>query len=507
MSAELHALIHSLSKAERRFLSLFADFGAGRSFDSTLELMEAILELPAWDEALLLKSLRKQSLIDHLSSHKTRLLNLVLRSQRLHRSEKSVGSELRGLMEDIAFLMGKGQPRMAQKRLEKAKALAIHYEDHGTMLQLITWEQRLFIQTGTGSERAFFERLELEERHHLDRLSLQQSLLRQHTRIRSLLRTVGRARKPEEQEAFRAILMDPCLRQPPPEDAFYASTLFLQIRGTYHLAMGESESAWLNFDLLMHRWEAHSDQIGHHSELYLSSLNNYLSSCLSDKKYHSHFLAKVKTARDVHDVQPETRVKMERVAYAQELSFRMNFRTLEDSAAFLEELQAWLDSVKGTLEGAWQLFFYNNLSLYHFIFSSFRKANHWLKKILDYKGTDARQDIRDFARVFQLILQYELGNLDLQEYLLRSASRSLKREDKVYAMESAILEWTKAMQKLSHFPGDRERLEPFKVLLGKLEPLADAATGRLPLGLNEVTIWAKSKVAGVSIGDYFQGKG
>jgi hypothetical protein len=501
MSAELFSLIHALSKAERRFLSLYADLGAGRAHNSTLQLLNVMADMPAWDEDALVQRLQKKALADNLSSHKTRLLNLILKSQRLQRSDDSVISQLHGLLEDIGFLVSKGQLRLAKKRLDKTKALASGHEEHAIALQVLAWEQRIFIQTAQGPEQIFFDRLEQDERHHLERLSLQQGLLRQHSRIRSLLRTVARARKPEEREAFRAILLDPVMLSPPPEDAFFATALFLQIRGTYHLAMGETEHAWLNFHLLMQRWERYAHQIEHRSDLYLGSLNNYLSTCISDPKYYPHFLKNVLLARQVTGISPETRLKLERVVFTQELAFRMNFKTLAESVAFVAELEAWLESKATALEPARLLHLYYNLAQFHFVYGSYKPANRWLQKIVHFPDTDARQDIRDFARVFQLVLQYELGNLDLQEYLLRSATRYLRREDKVFELETALLDWVKTMQKSSSAT-PAASLPHYKALLQKLLPLADASTGRLPLGLNEIIMWAESKVQGMPIGDY-----
>ncbi len=501
MSSQLHALINSLDKAEKRFLRLFAAGGAGRSFDSTLRLFDLIDAMPQWDEEAILKSLPKPSMVANLSSLKTRLLDLITESQRQLQAGKTIGSQLRASIDDIEFLVGKQQFGFAKKRLRKAKGLAIQYEEEGMVLQLLYWELQLFLRSPEEQENVFFERLEGDQAHHLARLALQQGFLRLHERIRGLMRTFVRARKPAEIDAYRAIILDPLMQTPPPEDAFFATSLFLQIRGSYHIAMGEVQSAWDNFDLLMRRWERHADQIEHRSDLYLSSLNNFLGTCLSDTKFHRHFLEGISRAKQLTGIPPTTKAKMNRVVFLQELLFRMNFSTFMQSQAFLVEIEAWLLANASTLEPARLLNFYYNLSQFHFLAGKFKGANRWLQKILQFPTTDARQDIQNFAPIFQLVLQYELGNLDLQEYLLRNATRQLKREGKVYELEKAVLRWVKRMQKLPSNPApDAQRA--FLDLVEILTQLTDIQTGRPPLGLTELMIWAESKVHGVEMGEY-----
>lgn len=505
MSEQLFTLIKSLEKAEKRFFRLYATLGAGPTHDNYLTLFDKIDALTHWDEAALLKSLKKKALQENLSSNKSRLTDLILKSQRLLRSGKTIGSQLRAYLEDIEFLLSKNQVLAARKRLHKAKTLARHFEEEAVLLQLLYWEQQIFLRAPDQAEQGFFEQMAGEEQGCLDRLALQQGLMRLHERIRSLIRTISRARKPEELQAYKTILLHPLMQSPPPEQAFYAATLFLQIRGTYHLALGEIRDAWDNFDLLMRRWELYADQIEHRSDLYLGSLNNYLGTCLSDPKFHPHFLEWVQRARHIQGISPPTRLKLERVAYVQELAFRMNFSTLQASEAFVQEMAHWLQAHADTLEPGRLLHCYYNLTQFHFVYGRYSQANRWLLKISHFPETDARQDIRDFARIFQVVLQHELENFDLQDYLLRSATRYLKQSGQTSELEEALLQWVRNTQKLD--PTDKGAMKAcLKTLLQRLLALQEKHPGRPPLGLQEMILWAESKIAGKAIGDYFQAK-
>jgi hypothetical protein len=48
------------------------------------------------------------------------------------------------------------------------------------------------------------------------------------------------------------------------------------------------------------------------------------------------------------------------------------------------------------------------------------KALFWLNKVLNDNEPTLRQDIFTYARLFNLVVHYELGNFDLLEYIVRS---------------------------------------------------------------------------------------
>ena len=500
MSDQLHTLVHSLEKSELRFLRLFAEMGAGPAHGNCLVLLDALLALPSWDEAHLLARLPPGALHDHFSSNKTRLLDLLLKSQRLLHSGKDVRTTLRNHLTDIELLIAKARFPLALKRLRKAKVLARHFEEEAVLLQLLHLELRLSQQAPVQEAFAFLvqelpnclARLELAEHHNL-----------LYERLRLHVRIHGRARTPEAQAALDAIRADPLLSiTPDPALSRHAYLLHQQVLGTCHIIRGEADLALAIFEPLLALWESDADLISHRSHIYLSCLNNYLGTCLTDTATHPQFLAAVASTRRLQGLAPHTRLRAEQVTYVHELNYRINFSTLDASAQFIAELRTWLDTHAMRLDAAPVLSLYNNLTLFHFVYGAHKPANAWLQRILHFPDTEARADIHDFAPILQLVLQYELQNFDLTDYLLRNASRRIQRAGKELALETSVLAWFKRLQKVSLQSTAAQR-QSLQQLLDQLRALA-TQPGRPPLGLNELILWAESRMEGVPLAQHFQ---
>jgi hypothetical protein len=172
---------------------------------------------------------------------------------------------------------------------------------------------------------------------------------------------------------------------------------------------------------------------------------------------------------------------------------------------FMGELNHWLDQHKDKLSDVRLLIFYYNITLYYFAHSQFSQAQKWLLKILHFPPTEARADIRDFARVFQLVLQYELGNLDVQEYLLRSAYRYFNRTQKLHEYEEAILTFVRKEQKNAGI-SRKATYSAFETLQESLQKIRSEAEGAEPVGFQVMLFWIESHLEGVPLKVYYARK-
>jgi hypothetical protein len=500
MSAHLHALVHSLEKSERRFLRLYASLGAGPAHGNCLALLDALLAMPAWEAAHLAKRLPDGALRANLSSNKTRLADLILDALRLLHHGKDVRATLRDRIADVELLIGKSLFKLANKRLHKAKTLARHYEEEASYLQLLHLELRLLAHQPMQHTAHI---LASEMPDCLLRLQAIQSHYLIYERLRLHARLHGRARTPEAQASLESIRTDLLLAAPAPaSDLHFANLLRDQALGTIHLLTGDFGAARAIFAPLIARWEAAPDFISHHTHVYLSCLNNYLGTCLSVESTHPQFLKAVIAARQIKGVASHARLRADQVAYVHELNYRLNFSTLDQSKDFVAEIAGWLDQHDTQLDAANFLSLTYNLTLFHFMYGAYKSANAWLQRILNFPDTPARADIRDFAPILQLVLQYALQNFDLADYLLRNASRRMQREGRHLILETAVLEWFKRLQKASLQSTAAQRVS-LQQLLAELHALSQQP-GRPPLGLNELILWAESHLQGIPLAQHFR---
>ena len=81
-----------------------------------------------------------------------------------------------------------------------------------------------------------------------------------------------------------------------------------------------------------------------------------------------------------------------------------------------------------------------------------------------------RRDLYNFARIFNLIIHYELGNNDLLEYVIKSTARQLNKGDSDYVPETIVI---KHLRKLIKFNNEKARLDAYNDMKNELEKIKE----------------------------------
>ena len=125
-SEHLFQLIKSLSKSEKRSFKLFANRHTIGDKNNYIELFDAIEKQIVYDEALLVKKIKDQKLVNNISSIKVQLYNLILKSLRQYNSGDKASYEIRMYMDYIDLLFEKGLYNQCKKILKTLKTQTFH---------------------------------------------------------------------------------------------------------------------------------------------------------------------------------------------------------------------------------------------------------------------------------------------------------------------------------------------------------------------------------------------
>lgn len=141
MSQELHQLLKSLNKGEKRAVILAAEKTEGDK--NFLELYYAIIAQDKYDEKGIISENKGRPFIKHLGFTKNYLQNFILKELRSINSNYKVNIRLKNFLIDIELMFWKGQFKMAIKLINQAKVLAEKYEYHLMLEELYYWERRI----------------------------------------------------------------------------------------------------------------------------------------------------------------------------------------------------------------------------------------------------------------------------------------------------------------------------------------------------------------------------
>ena len=122
----------------------------------------------------------------------------------------------------------------------------------------------------------------------------------------------------------------------------------------------------------------------------------------------------------------------------------------------------------------------------------------YLNEVLNDNEQNLRQDIYSFARLFNLVIHYELGNYDFLEYVIKSTNRYLNKQERNYEIENTCI---KQIRKLSKTPVEVNRIEIFDKLNEEISVLLNDQNERVVLEYFNIDAWVKSKINKTSFED------
>ncbi|MEY3398112.1 MAG: hypothetical protein RL220_706, partial [Bacteroidota bacterium] len=137
-----------------------------------------------------------------------------------------------------------------------------------------------------------------------------------------------------------------------------------------------------------------------------------------------------------------------------ELSISHRTGDFEKGVVDAERIMKDLIEYEGKLHKEHEMTFFYQFAYIYFLAGQYNKALYWINKLLNDNESNLRQDIYSYARLFNLVVHYELGNLDLLEYTLKSTTRYLQRRGRDFNFEKVILD---NMKKLIRAHGDDSR--------------------------------------------------
>lgn len=497
---DLHALINALSTAEKRsFRRFVGPLKKGES--QTLVLFDSLSNKEVFDEPLIQQELKKKKIKRNLPTLMGRLREQILKSQRVLYASHKIDSRLYNALEEIDYLFNKRLNHQAMACVDRTAQMARRFSRTHHELILIGWKRRILLDMQPKGVQKAFHVLEESQKRVVHIQQQQLDLHNLQVQMHTLNKQVHQPRKQEEIAKYKALLDQLEAHTQESSTDFLCTIYAREIKGLYHMAMQEYPEAYALYKELVIDFRKTAGWIQDRPELFLSLFNNYQNALM----YFSYDLSELEEGlvflREIPLKMPNTRFRFHSISYQKELLMRMNQGRFAESEAFTEEVETWLTQHQEGLTHTRRLTFWYNLAVFYFFSDQFSRSNQFLNQIIQLEGKEERQDIRDFARVFQLILQHELGNGDLIEYLHRSAHRYLNRREKLSAFAKAILHWFKP-ERYTEWA-----LEPTIAIQSLLTQLsswrADHPDQTPPFGLEEVKLWCQSKLTDQSMQTVF----
>ena len=162
--------------------------------------------------------------------------------------------------------------------------------------------------------------------------------------------------------------------------------------------------------------------------------------------------------------------------------------------SLISSLERGLKEYGDRITHSTELTIYYNIVCLYFGAGEFAFSLHWLNRILNSPYKDLREDIHCFSHILNLIIHYELKNMDLLEYLVKSTYRFLLIRKRLFKFETLILNFMR--KTLPRAPGQKELIGSFSDLRKELEAVSCDPFERKALEYFDFISWLDSKITG-----------
>lgn len=499
-STELFDLIVSLSKSEKRFFKLHSALQSGPK--NYLRIFDAIDKQKTYDEDALKKLFAKETFIKRLPSEKNHLYKLILKALRAYHAESSVSGILKQEIKNIEILYQKALYTECNKLLHRAKRIARENERFYYWFELLNWEKMLLEEAyESGEFTKDLDALIEEERDVIEKLRNLAAYHILYSKINYVFRSGGYVRTDEEHAMVEEISEHPLIKGKNTALSKRAATICYYTQGFCQWAKRDWSTSLEKFKRVKQILDGYPAIRGDLTKRYIRTLHYIINAeielgQLDSAKQHIKLMRSLLEQPGFSGMNLEVQVFA--ASYLSELRLLDRCGEHEKAVSMASDIVSGMERLAGHLHKENELEFEWCLACVHFGAGQMNKALFWLNKVLNDTEPALRQDIFTYARLFNLVVHYELGNYDLLGYIVRSTQRFLGKRQRAHEVETLIIEHIKKLAKATEPSAKREL---FRALYDQLIVLLKDPGESLVLKYFDVLSWAESHVLGVPYSD------
>ncbi len=489
----LFQLIKSLTKSEKRYFKLHVNKQIAGEDTKYLKLFDLIDKQKVYDESKILEKDKtiKSSQLSNLKAH---LYKQILQNLRSLNSDEDMDLIIHEMIDHSTILYNKCLYDQCIKMLDKAKNLAEKYDKNTLLLEIIEFEKRLvtkYIRSNIENKVSKLIKASDEINEQINSINTFSNLT---IKLYSFYLNIGFLRNHTDFELVNSFLYStlPVFQE---EQLSFDEKMYLynSFVGYYFFIQDfdrgyEYAKKWVNL------FDENPTLIPSKIEMYIRSVNNLLVSQSKLFKYEEFktTVQRLDEILDQKDLKLTENIRLLVFKYSSTHKINRYFMTGEftEGSKIIPEIAESLENFERLLDVHYILIFYYKFACMYFGNSDYQNVVFWLNKIINMKDFDIRSDIHSFARILNLISHYELGNLDLIDYYIRSTYRFLIKKNDLHLFQKIIM---KFLRKLSSITRD-QLIDAFKELREQLIPLNDKFYERRPFIYFDILSWLESKI-------------
>ncbi len=498
-------LINSLSKNEKRNFRLFVNRNNPKGDKLFMSLFEVLDKMGIFDEKTVLKKIPKIKK-SQLSNLKANLYKQLLVSLRLNEKNNIPDIAIREQLDYAKILHAKGHLLASLEILNKAKKQAADIQHFPLLLSIINFEKRIESFHVTGSTFTKAEEIDRQSNEIVEKISHNNQLSNLSLLMYGHHLKYGFAKNAKDRafikDYFQCKLEGLDLEK---MDFYEKMYLFQSYIWYYHILVDFAN--YYKYSLrLLQLFHEHPKIKEREASLYLKALNNVLNSTFLLERIDKfqpvyeellHFIDNNKLLQKQDTITQWHFYK--HIHSLNKCFLQGNYAEQANSFSALENLLQ-------TNELHWDnnrlLVLNYKIACVYFGNDDWEKSIHFLNEINWQIHSNFREDLQCFARILSLIAHFELGNLQLLKYQIKSTYRFLAKMDDLQQVQIEVFHFLKKIPQMQEID-----LKPaFIQLHEKLIELKKNPFEQRPFLYLDIISWLESKIQNRTIQSVLQEK-
>ena len=499
----LFELVHSLTKSEKRSFKLFAKRSGATSDAKFIRLFDAMERLDTYDEPAIRKRLSGVS-NTQFANLKSHLYRQILASLRLSNLKYDIDIELREQLDYIRVLYKKGLYYQSLRLLNRAKNTTGDYRKDLFQLALLDYEKQIQSQQVFELEEAYADELDLQTEQSLKRFSNVQKFFTLAIKMKARFIEKGMVKNEREMNNLKALFYTNLPDYEEEQLAF--NEKFYLYRAFYWFS-------YLTYDFTscvkyVEKWIDIFRETGLDKKRragFLKGLNRLLQSAFrinDNRKFETYFkvflefesvegptLASNTTALLIKykALQTFNRVFLNCEFEREKAHIQSVLKLVKDNEAYIDKHNLMVIQYKA--------------GVYYFALGDYRESRYYLNRLI-HDNEHLRSDLKGFARIISILIDYDTGEEEQIENKVKSALNFIEQEENLGDFQRSFLNF---LAKLGNvYP--QELKKAFAQLKEYLEKLQKDPFAAKPLLYFDLISWLEAKIEGKPFAEVVRSK-
>ncbi|MEM7104087.1 MAG: hypothetical protein AAF502_13200 [Bacteroidota bacterium] len=438
---ELFDLIHTMTKAEKRYFKVFFSNHVIGDQNKYMILYDYMARQEAFNWEKLERKFKGEKFIKHYSKTKGYLIDLILKSLRRFGAGKDPKDLIIEKLRNVRILYNKSLFSQSDKLFKKLKKYCYDTEEFNLLLEVLEFEHWRAYDHSLIREHVSTERFEVLSK--IDNI-FEFGLL--YSRVLAIIIKEDNWVDEERIKVVNEILDHPLTQNLEMAQSLTAQFSYNSIHSLVNHLNGNYDKTCYFQAISVDTYEAHPVLLKANYKAYLLTLGNLVTMYYNAQNFEEMHVNYQRLLKG-HAFQKG----YEHIKFEQRYMFAMLLTKIrKDYSQFdtqVKDFKTELSQFKDSLTLIKETDIYFNIAIVYFERGMINESLDWVNSLLNHPNIEERQYLYIYTRAIDLLIHTELGNMNLATYKSDALYKYLRNHKKLDPFSKAVLSFVRAMSR------------------------------------------------------------